>query len=339
METMVFRVDANSQIGTGHFMRCLALAQAWKDKGNEAIFITSCQNEGLLQRLRDESFKIYALSLPGPEDWPETHKILSDYPNAWVMLDGYLFDEVYEKQIKQAGHRLLVIDDMAHLKHYYADIVVNQNLGAEQRRYSCEPYTRLLLGTQYIMLRRDFLARKDWERKIPVVAKRVLVTLGGGDPENYTLKVVQALQRVTTPNLEITIVVGASNLYVDRLKAAIKPPLRLVYDANNMPELMAQADIAVIAAGTTVWELAFMGCPTISYAGNSVHETIIKAMDKQQVLQYLGYIDKMEPDALVSAINELAKDQDKRRAFCQAGRQLVDGQGAERVLKAIAALS
>jgi len=339
METMVFRADANPKIGAGHFIRCLALAQAWKDKGNEAVFITSCQNEGLLQRLRDEKFGIHSVSLPGPEDLPKTPKILDAYPNAWVVLDGYLFDEAYSQRIKQTGHHLLIIDDMAHLKHYYADIVVNQNLGAETLHYATEPYTQLLLGTPYIMLRREFLVMKDCECKIPATAKRLLVTLGGSDPENYTLKVIQALKQAHMPGLEITVVVGASSPHADMLNTAIKPPLRLVNNAGNMPELMAQADMAVIAAGTTVWELAFMGCPTISYASNSVHEAIIKALARQNVLQYQGYMDKMEPDALVSAVQELAADRDKRRAFCQAGRNLVDGKGAERILNAITVLS
>jgi UDP-2,4-diacetamido-2,4,6-trideoxy-beta-L-altropyranose hydrolase len=341
MGTMVVWVDAGTQIGTGHLMRCLALAQAWKDKGGEVIFLTACQNEGLLQRLREEEFGLHVLSHPVPEDWNDTRKILSNYSDAWVVLDGYHFDETYQRRVKEAGHRLLVIDDMAHLKHYYADIVLNQNLHAEQLRYSCEPYTRLLMGTRYVLLRREFLTWRGWERKIPEVARQVLVTLGGADLENHTLKVIQALQQVNTSGLETIVVVGASNPHADVLEAAIREshiPLRLIYDANNMPELMAWADVAVASAGTTVWELAFMGCATISYVRNPVQEAIIRELDRLQVLKYQGYLDRMEPDSLLSAIHEFSRDRDRRHAVCQLGRKIVSGKGTERILSAIADL-
>ncbi|MCK4791586.1 MAG: UDP-2,4-diacetamido-2,4,6-trideoxy-beta-L-altropyranose hydrolase, partial [Desulfobacteraceae bacterium] len=266
--TLIIRVDAGTQIGTGHLMRCLALAQAWEDEGGEVTFVTACQTEGLLQRLRGEGFDIHELARPYPEpsDWDYTKGILAAYPNVWVVLDGYHFDEVYQQQVKEAGHRLLMIDDMAHLKHYYADIVLNQNLHAEQLHYAREPYTRLLLGTRYVLLRREFLAWRDWKREIPEIAQRVLVTLGGSDPENHTLKVIQALQEVDIPALEATVVIGASNPHTDVLEAAIRQsqtPIRLICNATNMPELMAWADVAVSAAGATVWELAWMRTPSV----------------------------------------------------------------------------
>ena len=181
---MIIRTDASIQIGSGHMMRCLALGQAWKDAGGKVTFVTACQSDGLLQRLREEEFDIHLLARPYPDpgDWNYTKNILAAHPNAWVVLDGYHFNEAYQQCVKEAGHRLFVINDMAHLKHYYADIVLNQNLHAEQLRYSCEPYTRLLLGTRYVLLRREFLRWQGWQREIPDIACKVLVTLGGSDP-------------------------------------------------------------------------------------------------------------------------------------------------------------
>jgi len=241
---LLIRADAGTEIGSGHLMRCLALGQAWKDAGDEVIFITSCQNEGLLQRLREEDFEIHIIAskYPDADDWEHTKEILADHPDAWVVLDGYHFDEGYQQLVKEAGYRLLVIDDMAHLKHYYADIILNQNLHAEQLQYPCEPYTSLLLGTNYALLRKEFLAWRDWKREIPEIALHVLVTLGGSDPENHTLKVIKALQKVGVPDLEAVVVVGAGNPHYDLLKAHIKqsnPSIQLIRDAKNMPELMA----------------------------------------------------------------------------------------------------
>jgi len=159
MERLIIRTDASIQVDTGHFMHCLALAQAWKDAGGEVIFITACQSDGLLQRLREEEFDVRLLDRPYPDtaDWESTSAILAAHPETWIVLDGYQSDEAFQQRVKGAGHRLLVMDDVAHLNHYHADIVLNQNLHAEQLHYSCEPCANLLLGARYVLLRREFL--------------------------------------------------------------------------------------------------------------------------------------------------------------------------------------
>lgn len=337
---LVIRVDASTQMGTGHLIRCLALAQAWKDAGDEVTFITACQSEGLLQRLREEEFDIHLLSCPYPDpsDWVYTKDVLASHPNSWVVLDGYHFDEVYQRWVKETGHRLLVIDDMAHLKHYYVDIVLNQNLHAEQLHYSCEPYTRLLLGSRYVLLRREFLAWRDWKREIPEVARRVLVTLGGGDPENHTLKVIQALQKVDIPGLEAIVVIGASNPHAEVLEAAIgqsRIPIRLIHDARNMPELMTWADMAVSSAGTTTWELLFLGTPTLFLVLADNQSNIAEQIESQEVGKSLGQAENITVQSLVESIASLAKGFNLRVRVSENARQIVDGQGGHRVLEAL----
>lgn len=340
MENLVIRVDASTEIGTGHLMRCLALAQAWKDGGNKVTFITNCQSEGLLQRLRDEEFSLHVLtgSHPDPKDWGYTKDILASYPDAWVVLDNYHFGEVYQQQVKEAGHPLLVIDDMAHRKHYYADIVLNQNLHAEKLPYSCEPYTRLLLGTRYVLLRREFLARKDRKRQIPGVARHVLVTLGGSDAENHTLKVIQALQKVDITGLEATVVVGAGNPHADEVEAAARQnhvPIQLVRDARDMPRLMAWADMAVSSAGSTVWELLFMGTPALVIILADNQRQIAEEVEKQGVARNLGRAANLSVQSLAKSLVLMANDSNLRRKISKNARQLVDGGGAQRVVASI----
>jgi UDP-2,4-diacetamido-2,4,6-trideoxy-beta-L-altropyranose hydrolase len=339
---LIIRADASTEIGTGHLMRCLALAQAWKDAEGQVTFISACQNEGLLQRLREEKFDVHVLghTYPDSSDWDYTKNILADHSSAWVVLDSYHFDEVYQQRVKEAGHRLLVIDDMAHLKHYYADILLNQNLHAEQLHYSCEPYTRLLLGTRYVLLRREFLGWKDWKQEIPEIARRVLVTLGGGDPENYTLKVIQALRKVDVPGLEATVVVGASNPHANTLEAAIgqsRIPIHLSPDARNMPELMAWADLAVSAGGSTVWELAFMGVPTITLVLADNQQYIVKELNRAGVTLALGWCTDMSSVDMGAAFMQLSRASRVRMEMIQRGQQLVDGKGGQRVISAMVA--
>jgi len=339
-EHLFIRVDADSRIGIGHLMRCLALAQAWKDAGGKAIFITACQNDGLLQRLRTEEFEIQPIIKPYPDnkDWDHTRAILAAHPMAWVVIDGYHFDQAYQKQVKEAGHRFLVIDDTAHLKHYYADIVLNQNLHAEKLRYSCEPHTSLLLGTRYVLLRREFLAWSDWKRDIPEVAKKVLVTLGGGDPDNYTLKVINALQDLDVPGVEAIVVAGASNPNVDVLEAAAEQSsvsIRLERNPRNMPELMAWADMAVSAGGSTAWELLFLGLPSLLLALADNQYILAKEIANRKAGQALGHIENTSTRSLCQAVAGLAKDSNLRAQISENARQIVDGKGAQRVINSI----
>ena len=340
METLVFRVDAGSDIGTGHLMRCLALAQAWKARGGKAVFITSCRIEGLLTRLRDEDFVMYLLPRSAPDDWDDTQKILTGYSGVLVVLDGYLFDGDYQQRIKELGHRLLVIDDTAHLKHYYADIILNQNLGAEGLLYSCEPYTRLLLGTKYVLLRREFTSWSSSKREIPPTARHLLVTLGGADPVNLTLKVIRALQQVKIPDLEATVVIGGSNPNADILQAETvrgNVKMRLVRDAKNMPELMAWADVAVTAGGTTSWEIAFLGLPSLVLVFADNHAGIAKELDAAGAARNLGWGEGLDPDVICRALSKLIQSSRIREDMSRLGQSLVDGRGCTRVIKILEA--
>jgi UDP-2,4-diacetamido-2,4,6-trideoxy-beta-L-altropyranose hydrolase len=334
---LIVRVDASTEIGTGHLMRCLALAQAWKDAGGEITFITACQSEGLIERLSAEGFGIHRLAqtYPEPGDWDNTKHILASYPNAWVVLDGYHFNEVYHQRVKEAGHKLLVIDDMAHLKHYCADIVLNQNLNAERLYYSYELYTHLLVGTRYVLLRREFIAWRGWKREIPEIARHVLVTLGGSDPENYTLTVIQALDEIDIPGLEATVVIGASNPYYDVLEAAAghgRIPVHLIRDAKNMPELMAWADMAVSGGGTTVWESAFMGLPAVVLVLADNQEANAKHIEKQKAGRALGRAERISVQSLSESIVSVVKDLHLRTEISKNAQQMIDGQGVQRVI-------
>lgn len=335
---LVIRADANVKMGTGHLMRCLALGQAWKDSGGDIIFITTCPNEGLLKRLYDEGFVVHQLEhpYPNPQDWEVTRRVLDEHRGAWLVLDGYHFDSDYQRKVKEAGHRLMVIDDMAHLPHYYADIVLNQNLHAEDLHYSCEPYTRLLLGTKYVLLRREFLKWKEWKRETPEIAKKILVTLGGSDPENITLKIIQALQRADISDLEVTVVIGASNPHADTLEGEVRQsriPIHLVRNVKNMPELMAWADLAVSSAGTTVWELAFMGVPTMVGITTPIEEFLASGVEKYKLFATMGWFTRLKAHQLTKALNELIYDVEARRDMATRSRHFVDGIGCNRVLE------
>ena len=285
MSHLLIRTDATTKIGMGHLMRCLALAQVWKDRCGQVIFVTNFESDALKQRLYSEGFHVIGLerSYPEPGDWKTISVVLAEHPNAWVVLDGYHFDTAYQRRIKEADHPLLVIDDMAHLDHYHADILLNQNINASKLNYSCGKDTVQLLGCDYAILRQVFLEYRNWKRQIPEKAKKILITMGGADPDNVTLKVIRALNSLNDPALEVKIVAGPANQNINSLEKELHLSpftFHLSPSVSNMPELMAWADVAISAGGSTCWEIAFMGLPSLIITLADNQAGIAEGLDK-----------------------------------------------------------
>lgn len=334
-DCLLIRVDASPRIGTGHVMRCLALAQAWRRTGGSAIFASAENTPALATRIAAGGFQHVRLSVtPGTkEDAAETVALARSQSASWVVADGYVFGLTYQCVIKSAGLRLLIVDDYGHAGEYAADLVLNQNLNAEATLYARRAtHTRLLLGTRYALLREEFLRWRDWKREIPAIARKVLVTLGGSDPDNVTSKVIQALAGFT--DLETVVVVGGSNPHLENLKTEIlntKSEIRLVVDAIDMPELMAWADVALAAGGTTSWELAFMGLPSLVLVLAANQRGNAAALSAANAGR-LTTSEKLAADLEALLIND-----GRRRTLSQRGRQLVDGCGRSRVATCLCA--
>ena len=309
---IVLRADGSAQRGTGHVMRCLSLAQAWPGK---AIFAMAETTPGLTQRLQTEGFEIAG---------DNVIELARQHDAAWVVADGYHFDAAFQRQIKDAGLRLLLVDDYGHAEHYSADYILNQNLYASPRFYTDrEPRTQLLLGTRYAMLRRQFNEWRTWQREIPAVARKVLVTLGGADADNVTGAVVEALREF---DIELKVVVGGSNPHFADSSSVIR-------DAKNMPELMAWADVAISAGGTTSYELAFMGLPGLVFVLADNQRAVADALDAA------GLAVKTTQESVADDLRALLGDAGRRAEMSGRGRQLVDGDGVNRVVACLRSAS
>lgn len=344
-KTLLIRADASAHIGSGHVMRCLALAQAWQDAGGHAIFGIATQAPALEARLRTEGMELVHLATqPGSaEDARHTVDWARRTEASAVVADGYHFDAEYQRIIKDAGLRLLFIDDYGHADYYWADLVLNQNIHAHAELYANRaPYTQLLLGTRYVLLRREFLKWREWQREIPDVARKVLVTLGGSDPNNVTLKVIHALQQTQIDGLEAVVVVGGSNPHHEALKSAVRDsrvPIRLKSNVTNMPELMAWADVAVSAGGSTCWELAFMGLLNLVLILAENQQPIAEGLDDAEVAMNLGWYTSVSTSEITQAMVQLSKDSVTRSDMAQHGRELVNGGGSFRVITALTDIS
>jgi spore coat polysaccharide biosynthesis predicted glycosyltransferase SpsG len=310
---LFIRADADSRIGTGHLLRCLALAQSWKARGGEATFVSFCESAALRQRILSEGFRLVAVE--------RTHPDPAD--------------------LVQAGHRLLVIDDYNHLPHYHANILLNQNIGSETISYSYDSDTVGLFGPKYALLRSEFLT---WKNRTPGQTQRgrkILVTLGGADPDNVTLKVVRALLQTGLDDLEVNIVAGPANPNVKMLESEIENArqlgktvnfsIRLLRDAN-MPELMTGANLAVSAGGSTCWELCFFGVPILVIISAENQRASARGLHRTGAAVSLGWHEDVEVGELAEAIENLMNDPRKLESMSSQGMNIVDGQGSERIL-------
>jgi UDP-2,4-diacetamido-2,4,6-trideoxy-beta-L-altropyranose hydrolase len=348
METVIpslfIRADSTTQIGTGHIMRCIALAQAWQDRGGQVTFLSYCESGALRQRIIDEGFDFIAIDAPNPDpsDLSHTLEILRQLKTqnsklkTWLVLDGYHFTPDYQKTIRDVGIRLLVIDDMNHLSYYHTDILLNQNIHAPDLKYKCDADTTMLLGTSYALLRREFLKYRGFKRQTPDRVKNILVTLGGGDPDNVTLKVIQALNLIGNPDIEVKIVVGPANKNIDSLQKELSfsPfPFSILQDVDNMHELMAWADLAISAGGSTCWELAFMGLPSLVVILAENQVKLAEHLKTQQAAVNIGWCNMFSVEQLSAKINVLICDKNLRKFISENASSLVDGEGASRATK------
>ena len=181
------------------------------------------------------------------------------------MVDGYQFGSEYQIRLKKANLNLLFIDDYGHADSYCADLVLNQNIYACEELYKeRECNTELLLGPAFVLLRKDFWPWRCCHRINPDVAAKILISLGGSDPDNATLKIVRSLRNLAAHGIEATVVAGGGNTHIEALQKESESssvPIQILENAPNMPELMAWADMALISGGTTTYEAAFMGLP------------------------------------------------------------------------------
>lgn len=336
---LIIRADASPQMGAGHVMRCLALAQAWLESGHGAVtFLMAISPLALEARLQKEGIRVAHLSVVSgsQEDGEQTAAWAQRTQASWVVVDGYQFDADYQRAIKAAGLKLLFIDDYGHAKHYWADLVLNQNVYADEMLYANrEDYTKLLLGTQYALLRKEFWTWHEWQRQVPPTAKQVLVTLGGGDPDNVTLKVIRALEQVDIRGLEVLVVVGASNPHYEELRlAAGKSTQRITLRRNvaDMPSLMAWADMAIAAGGSTCWELACFSLPSLMITLADNQKGIVQALDDLGVGMSLGWHSETTLQQIADAFLRVANSAQLRTKMSEKASKLVDASGSRRVI-------
>jgi UDP-2,4-diacetamido-2,4,6-trideoxy-beta-L-altropyranose hydrolase len=333
----LFRVDGSRTIGSGHIVRCAALASVLKRDGNDTCFICRNAAGGLGEWLQAQGFSVRSCVVPGGwsqiQDAELTLAALEGESFDWIVVDHYELGLEWEHAMTPAGARILAIDDIG--RPHECDILLDQNypnsIHAKYKNNVPDHCTRLL-GPAFSLVRSAFgsLRTRSLARPRDRISS-ILVFMGGGDLRNETSKAVEGIGNACVPSLTINVVVGNSNPHVgivaslvDRMRNA-----RLHVQTSQMAELMASADIAICAGGTTTWERCVLGLPafTTILADNQV--PIVHAMAASGVDQPLGWHHELSADdyarALATFDIRLLPEMSTRAS------KICDGRGAERV--------
>lgn len=335
---LLIRADASRAIGTGHVMRCLALAEAWQDAGGTANLAVVELPDALSPRVTAEGVSLRSFDTPpgGPEDAAATVTQAQRLRADWVAIDGDRFGSDFLETVRAAGFRVLLIDDFANRKSFPANLIVNPNLDEDETPYRKRGATaRLLMGLSYILLRREF--RQGIEKRGPrQTGNRILVTLGGSDPEDLTPKIANALAHCS--DLEVTVIAGAGYDKADELRALKASNLRVVFNPPNMVRLMKESDQAIISAGGTLWELLSVGCAVLSYSRNTVQASVVQVLSHRGVVVDMGETCHFDPAKLLASVQGLVELRAARERMANLACALVDGMGAARVVEAMQTL-
>lgn len=349
---VVFRADASDEIGIGHIMRCLTLADELKRRGATCRFVCRAHSGHLEKTIESAGHQVAMLEVSSATDSKCTdtqRRVYSGWVGAlqevdaqqtltavgnktmdWLVVDHYGIDATWERSLSNYARRLLVIDDLADRRHD-CDLLVDQNLGRNEMDYGLlvSPRAKLMVGPKFALLREEFL---DWrerlDRKSPSDSGRILVSLGGTDSHDATSQVLNTLAVQGLPNgWRVTVVLGASAPHIEsvrRLTDDMPFPCEIRTGVSNMAELMAHHDLAIGAAGSTSWERCCLGLPSLIVvtADNqtSIARSLIDAGAAKDFRKYGGLIHEC-----------LTKNKAAIESSSRVATTICDGKGVHRV--------
>lgn len=356
--TLLGRADAGPGVGMGHLARMESLLDAWSELGGRAVLYGSGIIGPSRERLETAGAIIVDAGPPGgsggePEaarsarddaaDAASTIQLARREGAVAVAADGYHLGPDFQRALAHAAP-LIFIDDLAQF-HQVAHVVVNQNLGFDPARYSCSEETRLLVGHPYVLLRREWRDAADAPH--PAADRRLLVSFGGADLRGLTLPVCEALLPVLPSDTELVVIAGP---YVRPDQAAALnnlascsgtggARLTILRDVAHMANLFSGAEMAIVAAGSTVWELLACGVPVLALAVAENQRVVCSGLSRRGAGVDLGWYETTSAEAIAAEVIALLEDPKRRSTLARVGRSLIDGRGVWRVIDAILSAS
>lgn len=332
---IVFRTDASAQLGGGHVQRCLTLAQVLRERGWRCGFAVNSGAVDVVPALYEENFDVLALECAVAD---EADAMRAHWPQGvhWLVVDHYRRDATLERACRPWARRILAIDDLADRTHD-CDALLDQTLGTIASTYAPQVprHCRLLLGSEYALLRSQFAAARaaTLTRRRSATPQRVLLAMGATDVVNATGWVIGLLQNAEL-QLELDVVLSAAAPHLTSVRAAAADmgfSVRVHTDVTDMAGLMGQADIAIGAAGTTSWERCSLGLPSVLVVTADNQRRIAAALHAAGAAFVCGEWEAPDADCLIAALRRLFVDPAVRSEMSACAARICDGRGAQRV--------
>ena len=350
---IAFRVDASIQIGTGHFLRCLALADALKKRGAQISFVCRHLPEHLKIQLAAKGYQLMPLDSSSNESisdnlahahWLGTSQyadaqasiqVLSERSWDWLVVDHYALDARWESVLRQKVSNIFVIDDIADRMHD-CDVLLDQNFyfDNESRYTGLVPgHCQMLLGPRYALLREDFLQMRKQAKPRSGPIKNILVFFGGVDADNHTEKIIRALSGFIDYLLNVVVVIGAQHparKVIESICAGYGFECHV--QTTNMPALMSNADLAIGAGGIATWERCCLGLPAlvVSLAENQKKQIFDSA---RAGLLYSPEFKCDFASGILRHMQSLIENPGLLEFISRNGMDAVDGRGSLRAMR------
>lgn len=358
---VLFRVDASIDMGTGHVMRCLTLADSMASQGAECYFICREHVGNLIDTIRQRGHLTYSLILykefskinnsscdlkhsdwlgaTQEEDAILCSTIIKSIQPDWVVIDHYGLDFRWERIVKPYFKRLMIIDDLADRKHE-CNILLDQTLGRDKNDYIklVPEFCELLCGANNALLRPEFIYWREYslKRRTNVGLRRILINLGGVDKDNITTMVLSYLEGSVLPsNCQITVVMGKTAPWVENVRnqaALMKWKTEVKVGVENMAELMANSDLAIGAAGSTSWERCCLGLPTIMLVLAENQILGAEELERNKAVISLK-TDKNMKLEIIKIIKKLRYKPSLLEEISISSRNISDGSGSNIIVK------
>lgn len=352
---VAFRTDASSQIGTGHVMRCLTLADALREAGAECQFVCREHEGHLIDHIPSRGYAVHALPKPNLRepfesdlshahwlgvhwrtDADQTRQVLGSGAVDWQIVDHYALGFCWESALRSSCKRIMVIDDLADRKHD-CDLLLDQNYGSSADRYRglVTSDCTQCHGPEYALLKPVYVERRAQLPTHDGQVRRVLIYFGGGtDMANLTSLAVQVFQDPEWAHIELDIVVGeayAHQLSLEELVAQ-RGMATIHWQLPHLADLMVRADLAIGAGGATTWERCCLGLPTIVISIAENQRPACEALAEDSLVQYLGHAGNVSMEVIHQKVSELFGKPERLSKLSENCLKLVDGKGVSRVL-------
>ena len=340
---VLIRADASVTIGTGHVMRNIVLARALAREDIPAVWLCRPLPVSVEELLRGEGFPVIRLdAAPGEPEADAVVAAAAEFDARAVVFDHYGIDAATEARVRAAGFPVLAVDDM--YAAHDCDLLLNQNLYADRNAYRglVPEECRILGGWRYALLRDEFvgLPQRPGNRPDPA-GFHVLVSLGGADRDNVTLRALRALERVPEFISLATLIVGGSNEHRDALAAAAAAsPLdvAVVTNVRDMARRMSQADLAITGGGTTHLELVAAALPALMLTLADNQERVTAHMGRHGLAVDLGWHEDVDEEAIAAALADLVSHPARYEEMQRRLAALGPAGGAHRVARALLGL-